>query len=158
MYNDVRLLVFAVQQTCSHLSYLWKKTKLVDLPDIFNHKQESPPPGNRKRRTARGVTCPPRGWGVFQSWSRGGGYPCPDWGYPPEGTLDQRLGYPSPPEGTWDQRLWSDLRPETGVPLLLQEGHGTRALLPLVNRHTFVKTVPSRRTTYAGSNNRTEII
>ena len=40
-----------------------KKTELLDLPEIFNHKQESP---------LQEVGAP-------QSWSGQRGYSCPDW-------------------------------------------------------------------------------
>ena len=41
----------------------------------YTYQQESPPAGNRKRRTARGITCP-------SVTGLGGGYPSPTWGIP----------------------------------------------------------------------------
>ena len=104
---------------------------------VFTQEQVSLPAGNRKRRTAHGITCPSttyaRGW-VPQSWLGGnsilawlGGYP--NMGYPP----------------TWD---WSTPRkgPGTshwGTP---RKGHETSGSMigwrwvPPVNRQTPMKT------------------
>ena len=70
----------------------------------------------------------------------------PETGVPPEGTWDQRLGYPLP-EGTWDQRL----------EYLLPEGTWDQRLEyppPHVNGQTGVKTLPSNILRNAGGNNR----
>ena len=80
----------------------------------YNFKQENPPVGNRKRRTAHLVTCPYRDGGP-QSLFLGGGrtpglagrqYHSPGWGLPKlgVGTPQKRSGTRSW-EGTWDQWL-----------------------------------------------------
>ena len=105
------------------------------------------------------VCCPGLGvphpwWGCSIPEQRRGvpipgqGYPIPRWGYPIHGgdtpSLDGVphlwLGYPHPDLARVPASR-RDLGPVTWVPLLG------------VDRHTPVKTVPSRRTTYAGGNN-----
>ena len=105
---------------------------------ILQRTKESPPAGNRKRRTARGITCPsityPLGGGTPSQLSGGGGgecYPILTWpgeipqpdlagGYPiPAGGYPiPARGYPIPageyPNLTWlggrggTPRVWTD--------------------------------------------------
>ena len=100
----------------------WKKVQAADSIHGMNVplEQGSPPSGNHKGRTVRGITCPGVGGG--------GGYPSPGWhpdlaggggvshpGVPPAWDWGTPIWENCiPPEGTWDQSL--------GTP---QKGHGT---------------------------------
>ena len=79
-------------------------------------------------------------------------------------------GYPDPPGGTWSGTTPSGGGTQTprggtrsgtppgGYPDPPGGGPGQVAPLPPVDRQTPVKTVPSRRTTYAGGNKRVNIM
>ena len=109
---------------------------------IFFREQDSPPAGNHKRRTTRGVTCPSvtcpgggrgypspvmTGWGLPQvlSWlAGGGGYPSPILarGYPCPGVNSHLgLGYAPAWDGltslAWD---WGTPHPPTDWGTLLE--------------------------------------
>ena len=126
-------------------------TELQSIPRSIIVKQESPPVGNRTRRTARSLTCPGGGGG-----SPGGRedtpvlveglYPSPSWGrgYPSPG-VPLWTGVPPPPGQNW------------GIPLErtrdLRSGKepGTRlSPPPRCGRTNKVKTSPSRILRNAG--------
>ena len=143
------------------------------------HKQDSPPARNRKRRTARCITCPSITYtgGVIQSWP-GSGYPMPgqggipscgtpppgqywgtgsptwDWGTPQDGMWDQSLGYPSQ-ERTRDQWKYYGMemgyhpRKDIGPVELLWDGDG----VPPPAGCEQTENITYRRTSYAGDNN-----
>ena len=92
---------------------------------FFQIKQDSPPAGNRKRCTTRGIICSSMSYpGGTPSLTSGGGVPHPGW---------RRWGTPiwdltvwnwdTPPTWYWGTPLGWDLGPVTGVPLW--KGHGT---------------------------------
>ena len=110
-------------------------------------QQENPPAGNRKRRTARGITCPSitclanlsRGYHIL-TWPGGTpsspgcrGAPLARTGIPPS----QYWG--TPQKGTWDQ--WKYCGMEMGNPLP-----------PVEWTDKQTENITSRRTSHAGSN------
>ena len=74
-----------------------------------------------------------------------------DWDTPQKGP-GRTSHWGTPKEGTWGQSLGYPPRKDMGPVEVLWDGDGVTPPPPGVNRQTPVKTVPSRRTTYAGGN------
>ena len=149
------------RKSCLKKVLLQKTTLVIPILYIFlycfsdesRREQESPPAGNRKRRTARGITCPSitysgGGGEVPHPW-RGGGVSHPD--------LAMGGGTPSWPGGGYPILTWLGDTSPWDTP---RKGHGTSGSIigwrwgtpMLTGRH--LENITSRRTTYAGGKNK----